>query len=139
MGEPEFWVFVAFVVFFGAMYSSIKNAILGYLDSSISFYSKMIEDSDNLCNTNIELLSLAQEKRNVAEEEKRKIVSHAKNEAKRIEKLLQEQRVKLLHHGENLLQKRYELGLREIETQLYKNITFKAIEKVKSTFLQKSN
>ena len=134
--DDAFWVLIAFIGLFAILYNPLKKGILNYLDSGIELYTQLIEESQNLCNKNVELLALAQAKRNTAESEKKKIIAHAQNETQRIETLLQEQRTKLIDHGQSLIKKRYELGLREIQVQFYKSITFKAVETAKAILLK---
>jgi F0F1-type ATP synthase membrane subunit b/b' len=137
--DEAFWVFVSFVLFVSLLYAPAKKGIIEYLDLTINLYTKSIQEGERLCEENIALLSQAQNKRNNAQDEKRKIITHAKNEVKRIDQLLQEQRVHLMHHADNLVKKRYELGLREIEHHLYKTITLQALETVKNKFLNKTS
>jgi F0F1-type ATP synthase membrane subunit b/b' len=131
MTDSSFWVFVAFVLIIAGLYRPGKAAIFEYLDTNIENYALTIKHAQTLRNENVDLLALAQTKKNNATEETRKIISHAKNEAKRIEKMLHDQRGNLMIHAQNLTQKRYELGLAEIESQLYKNISIQAFENVK--------
>lgn len=132
MGNESFWVFVAFVIFISGVYRLVRKALAQYLDLSIESVASSIHAAEILRDENTQLLAIAQEKKNNAQQDVSKIILHAKNESKRIEKLLQDQRSNLMHHAQNLVQKRYELGLAEIENQLYRNISIKAFENIKN-------
>ncbi len=132
MINESFWVFVAFVIFMLGVYRLVRNSMIEYLDLSIDNVSSSIYEAEKLRDENTQLLAIAQEKKNDVKKDVAKIILHANNESKRIEKLLHDQRHNLMHHAQNLVQKRYELGLAEIENQLYQNISLQAFEKIKN-------
>ncbi len=132
MFNESFWVFVAFVIFICGVYPLVRRSVSEYLDNSIKNISDSIHEAAKLRDDNTDLLAIAQEKKNNAPKEVAKIILHAKNESKRIEKLLHDQRSRLMGHAQHLVQKRYELGLAEIENQLYRNISIQAFENIKN-------
>lgn len=133
MADSSVWVLVAFVIFVALLYKPGKKTVLAFLDSTIDIHEASIREAASFSKENINLLAIAQAKRNGADEDTKKIITHAKNESKRIEKLLGEQRKTLMHHAQNLVQKRYELGLKEIENHLYRNIILDAFNKITNT------
>lgn len=132
MVNESFWVLVAFIIFVAGVYRFTKKAFTQHLDLSIQNIADSIQTAEKLRDENTQLLAIAQEKKNNAQQDVSKIILHATNESKRIEKLLSDQRSNLMRHAQNLVQKRYELGLAEIENQLYRNISVKAFENIKN-------
>jgi F0F1-type ATP synthase membrane subunit b/b' len=135
MFDESFWILIAFILFFGALYSKIRQAFFAFLDGYIQVCAKEIEQADILSKKNFELLSLTSDRKDDIENEKRKILQQAKNEISRIEDCVEMERKELIQNAALLTQRRYEIGSLEIENAIREAIITQAIDRVKKSIL----
>ena len=132
MTDPTFWVMIAFVVFVIICYPPLKKEWLALVDNEISSCQTTIDAAENFLQQEAEKLQEVEFKRSHAETEALKIKQHAEAEEKRFEHLLHVQRSKMMSYSQSLVQRRYELGLYELENKMIHHLYKSSFQKVRS-------
>ncbi len=81
---PEFWVFVAFVIFIGLVARPAYRIVTAALDDRAETIRKKLDEAERLRIEAKDLLSTYQRKQREAAEEAERIVAHAQREAEHI-------------------------------------------------------
>lgn len=122
--SPEFWVAVAFVIFVGATFKKIRDALSGALDDRAARIKAQLDEAQQLREEAQAALAEYQRKQHGAAEEAKAIVEHAKVEAVRV----REQAEADLEQG---LKRREQLALEKIsqaEAEALQEIRNQAVE-----------
>ena len=82
--DPEFWVFVAFVVFVGLIWIPARKMVAGGLDNRAARIREELETARDLREEAQRTLAVYQAKEREAAAEARQIIAHATAEAERI-------------------------------------------------------
>ncbi len=82
--KPEFWVFLAFVIFVVLVWRKAKTAIFGALDERADRIRRELEEAQRLREEAQALLAQSQRKQREALKEAEAIVAHAREEAERL-------------------------------------------------------
>lgn len=81
LGEAEFWVLIAFVIFVAAVWKPIGRALAGMIDARANRISAELDEARRLRDEAEALLAEYQQKQREAEGDAQAIVAHAKEEA----------------------------------------------------------
>ena len=84
LGDPEFWVLLAVVIFVIAVWKPAKRAIIGALDSRAERIRQELEAASNLREEAQQALAAYQRRQQEGAAEAQAIITHAKEEAERI-------------------------------------------------------
>ena len=82
--DPEFWVFVAFVVLVAGLWVPLRRMLLAGLDSRADRIRDELDQARSLREEAQRALALYQDKQREAASEAQQIIAHAKAEAERI-------------------------------------------------------
>ena len=99
---PEFWVFVAFVIFIALVWKPVGRLILGALDDRTAKIRADLERAAQLREEAQELLAQYERKHRDAMKEAAEIVEHAKAEAERFSRQAQDELATSLKRREEL-------------------------------------
>ena len=90
--DPQFWVFLAFVIFVGLIFNPVRKILLSNLDIKIEEIKKTIDEAEKLKNDAQLTLSEIKKRQNQVIEE----IESIKNEAKKKIQLIEEnEKIKL--------------------------------------------
>jgi F-type H+-transporting ATPase subunit b len=101
--DPEFWVFVAVVVFIAAVWKPAKRMVIGSLDDRATRIREELEAARHLREEAERLLAAYQLKQGQGAVEAEAIIAHAKTEAERLA-------AQSAHDLEDMLQRRRRLA-----------------------------
>lgn len=84
IGKPEFWVALAFVIFFGLLWKKIAAAFVGMLDARTEKIRQELDEAQRLREEAQSLLASYQRRQRDAQKEAEEIIAHAREEAERL-------------------------------------------------------
>ena len=113
-------------------YPSLKKEWLALVDNEISSCQRTVDEAESFLQKETDKLQEVELKRSQAEAEALKIKRHAEAEEKRFEHLLHVQRSKMMSYSQSLVQRRYELGLYELENKMIHHLYKSSFQKVRS-------
>tara|TARA_Y100000590_G_C15638616_1_gene984017 strand:- start:10 stop:495 length:486 start_codon:yes stop_codon:yes gene_type:complete len=90
LSDPQFWVFVAFIIFIAAVFNPIKKILVKSLDTKIDDIKKSIDEAEQLKNEAQVTLSEIKKRQNEVSKEIELINSEAKEKIINIEKIAHE-------------------------------------------------
>ena len=85
-GDPQFWIFVAFIIFVFAIFKPVKKILLFNLDSKIESIKNNIEEAEKIKNDAQQTLSKIQERQNNVSKEISNIEQKTKDKILLVEK-----------------------------------------------------
>ena len=85
--DPQFWVFVAFVIFIVAIFKPVRNILASGLDDKIYEIKKSIDQAEEIKNEAQQTLSKIQKRQNEIKQEIQVIQNEAKEKTNYLEQL----------------------------------------------------
>tara|TARA_B100000029_G_scaffold410968_1_gene413118 strand:+ start:1047 stop:1532 length:486 start_codon:yes stop_codon:yes gene_type:complete len=100
--DPQFWVFVSFLIFIAAIFNPIRKVLFTNLDNKIQEIKKSIDEAEKLKNQAQEILSEIEKRQNEVENEIENINQEAKNNILSYEKKFNEKLSDQINKKKNL-------------------------------------
>lgn len=115
---PEFWVFIAFVLFFGAVGKRVFAFLTQSLDEHSRKVAHQLEEAQRLHDEALSLLNSYKKKHKDAIEQAAKIVAHAEAEALEFKKSSEQEFKKFMANKEKALTERLAIAKEEAKNKL---------------------
>jgi F-type H+-transporting ATPase subunit b len=136
--SPEFWVFVAFVIFLGIFGKKAFLFLIKILDDHRDKVAQQLNEAQRLHNEAQSLLESYQEKHDEAVEQSKKIIAFAEAEAKEFKKSNQDEFDRFMTSKEKTLLDRIAVEKEEVISQLREQVLDEAIALVENLFAKDS-
>jgi F-type H+-transporting ATPase subunit b len=125
---PEFWVFIAFLLFLCAVGKKAYHFLTESLDAHSRKVAQQLEEAQRLHDEALSLLSAYKEKHKEAVEQAKKIISFAEAEAQEFKKTSEEEFEKFVTQKEKALLERISNDKEEAKSKLKQQITDEALK-----------
>ena len=133
---PDFWVFIAFVLFIGGIGKKALSFLRQSLDEHSYKVAHQLEEAQRLHDEALKLLNSYKTKHKEAIEQANKIIAFAESEALEFKKTSEQAFEKLVLQKENALRERLAIENEEAKTKLQKQAVDEAFAIVERVLLK---
>ena len=127
LSDPQFWVFVAFIIFIAAVFNPIKKILVKSLDTKIGVIKNSIDEAEQLKNEAQVTLSEIKKRQNEVSKEIDLINSEAKEKIGIIEKIAHEKLQEQIEKRNSINTLKIEQMTRDANAQIQNYITTTAM------------
>ena len=137
--DPQFWIFIAFLIFLLAIFKPVKTILTKGLDSRILEIKQSIDQAEKIKNQAQITLSEIKKRENELKEEIKKIQSNAKEKILSIEKNINEKLQVQIEKHQELAKNRIDQMQREANLEIKNYIIKNAINATYAILEKKLN
>tara|TARA_B100001123_G_C15289784_1_gene1017043 strand:+ start:899 stop:1384 length:486 start_codon:yes stop_codon:yes gene_type:complete len=137
--DPQFWIFIAFLIFLLAIFKPVKTILTKGLDSKILEIKQSIDQAEKIKNQAQITLSEIKKRENELKEEIKKIQSNAKEKILSIEKNINEKLQVQIEKHQELAKNRIDQMQREANLEIKNYIIKNAINATYAILEKKLN
>ena len=137
--DPQFWVFVAFIIFLGVVFNPVRKLLTTGLDSKIQEIKKNIEEAEKLKNDTQQTLSEIKKRQNEVKDEINLIHQDAQDKITIIETTARAKLKEQMYKRNSLALIKIEQMTRDANTEVQQYITQTAIAAVVNILEKKLN
>ena len=134
--DPQFWVAVAFFIFFAAIFNPVRKILASNLDTHIQQIKVSIDEAENLKNEAKITLSEIEQRQSEVQKEIELIHKDAKNKIIKIEEITEQKLKDKIQKRQLLASAKIDQLTRDANHEIQQHITSTAIEAT-ITLLQK--
>ena len=137
--DPQFWVFVAFIIFLGVIFNPVRKLLTTGLDSKIQEIKNHIEEAEKLKNDTQQTLSKIKKRQNEVKDEINLIHQDAQDKITIIETTARAKLKEQMYKRNTLASINIEQMTRDANTEVQQYITQTAIAAVVDILKKKLN
>ena len=126
--DPQFWVAVAFFMFFAVIFNPIRKILTSNLDTQIKQIKVGIDEAENLKNEAKITLSEIEQRQSEVQKEIELIHKDAKNKIIKIEEIIEQKLKDQIQKRQVLASAKIDQLTRDANHEIQQNITSTAIE-----------
>lgn len=135
--DPQFWVFIAFIIFIGAVFNPVRKILLSSLDQKINAIKNNIDEAEKIKKDTQISLSEVKKRQNKVKEEVELIFKEAEKTINLNEKNSKEKLLELIEKRKLLATMRIDQLTRDANTEIQQYITSTAIKATKKILEKK--
>ena len=137
--DPQFWVFVAFIIFLGVVFNPVRKLLTTGLDSKIQEIKNHIEEAEKLKNDTQQTLSKIKKRQNEVKDEINLIHQDAQDKITIIETTARAKLKEQMYKRNSLVSIKIKQMTRDANTEVQQYITQTAIAAVVNILKKKLN
>ena len=139
LGDPQFWVLIAFIIFIAAIFNPVRKILLTTLDGKIQEIKSSINQAEKLKTEAQITLSNIKKRQNKVKNEIDLIYQEAKEKISVIEKNSYIKLKELINKRNNLASIKIEQLTRDVNTEIQENISYTVIAAIVKILEKKLN